>query len=179
MDYLPLDNLGMVPAMDFRCISNEQWISLNTNCDSILLEAAAFIDHHRMQRIADNFQPKGPTGLYLDMEWALDADWFDPDAGWRSYLPLPVEGASEWYFQLDQSTPVDPNTIPPLHTIFPRHLSTMEGNLHMLENCIVAVMKSSIFPMRGARLGRYDYEKLRGPFDSMETLEAFGANVKR
>ena len=179
MDFLPLDGSGMVPHLDFRHIGNDEWVGLNATCDLIPLEASAFFDHQRTQRIADDFRPKGPTGVFLDMEWALDADWFDPDAGWRPYLPLPAEGAPEWYFQLDQSTPVDPNSIPPLHTILPRYLSTLEGDLHKLEDCVLAVAKSSIFPMRGARPGNYDYEKLQGPFDSIQTLEAFGANVKR
>ena len=179
MDFLPLDNRGTVPNVDLRLIGNDQWISLNATCDSIPLEAAAFVDHQRKQRIADDFRPKGPTGIFLDMEWALDADWYDPDAGWRPFLPLPAEGAPEWYFQLDQSTPMDPNSIPPLHTIFPRYLSTMEGDLHTLEGCVTAITRSSIFPLRGARPGNYDYAKLQGPFDSIETLEAFGANVKR
>jgi len=54
----------------------------------------------------------------------------------------------------------------------------MEGNLHMLEECVVAIAKSSIFPMRGARPGCYDYEKLCSPFDSIQMLKAFRANVK-
>ena len=179
MDFLPLDDLGMVPAVDFRYIGKDQWIGLNASCDSIPLEAAAFVDWQRTQKVSDDFRPKGPTGLYLDMEWALDADWFDPDAGWRPYLPLPAEGSSEWYFQLDQNTPVDLTTIPPLHTIFPSSLTAIEDDLHKLEGCVVAISRSSIFPMRGARPGRFDYEKLSGPFDSIEALEAFGANVKR
>ena len=43
----------------------------------------------------------------------------------------------------------------------------------------MAIAKSSVFPMRGARPGCYDYDKLQGPFDSIQTLESFGANVKR
>ena len=179
MDFLPIDYQGKVPTIDFRCISNDQWIGLNAACDSIPLEAAAFVDHQRMQRISDDFRPKGPTGVFLDMEWALDADWFDPNAGWRPYLPLPPEGSTEWYFQLDQSTPFDPASIPPIYTIFPRTLSVIEDDLHKLEGCVVAIAKSSVFPMRGTRPGRYDYDKLQGPFDSIQTLESFGANVKR
>ena len=165
--------------MDFRTIDNDQWIGHNAACDLIPLEAAAFVNHQRTQRIVDDFRPKGPTGLFLDMEWALDADWFDPEASWRPYLPLPTEGAPEWYFQLDQSTLSDPNTMPPLCTILPRSLTIMVDDLQMLEECVVAIVKSSVFPTRGTRPGRYDYEKLQGPFDSIQTLEAFGANVKR
>ena len=45
--------------------------------------------------------------------------------------------------------------------------------------CVVTIAKSSLFPSRGTSPGCYDYEKLQGPFDSVQTLEAFGANVKR
>jgi len=179
MDFLPLDNRGSVPTVNFRCIGNDQWIGLNAACNSIPLEAAAFVDHQRTQTISDDFRSKGPTGVFLDMEWALDADWFNPDTGWRPYIPLPVEGSSEWYFQLNQTTPVDTTSIPPLHNIFPPFLSVMEDDLHTLEGCVTAIAKSSIFPLRAARPGNYNYEKLQGPFDSEQTLQAFAANVKR
>ena len=79
----------------------------------------------------------------------MDADWFNLEASWQPYLPLPAEGVLEWYFQLDQSTLADQNSIPPLCMILPHSLTVMEEDLHLLEECIVAITKSSIFPMRG------------------------------
>jgi hypothetical protein len=179
MDFLPLDGTGLVPQIDFRTIGNDLWVGLNSSCDVIPSEAPAYIDHQSKQRISDDFRAKGPTGLYLEMEWALDTDWYDPDAGWRPFMPLPSGGASEWYYQLDQNTPPDPESASPHLTIFPRLLSTMESDLQTLESCVVAIAKSSIFPARAARPGRYDFTQLKGPFDSIRSLESFGANVKR
>lgn len=179
MDFLPLDDSGLVPQIDFRTIGNDHWIGLNASCEVIPSEASAYVDFQSTQRVSDDFRAKGPTGLYLEMEWALDADWFDPEAGWRPYLPLPSEGAKEWYYQLDQNTPADPASKSPHLTIFPRLLSTMENDLRLLESCVVNIAKSSIFPVRAYRPGLYDFEQLRGPFDSVRSLENFGANVKR
>lgn len=120
MDFLPLDGSGLVPQVDFRTIGNDLWVGLNASCEFIPLEASAYADYQSTQRVSDDFRAKGPTGLNLEMEWALDADWFDPEAGWRPYLPLPSGKAEEWYYQLDQSTPADPVSTSPHLTIFPR-----------------------------------------------------------
>ena len=179
MDFLPLDGSGLVPQVDFRTIGNDLWVGLNSPCEVIPSEASAYVDHQSNQRISDDFRAKGPTGLFLEMEWALDADWFDPDAGWRPFLPLPSRGASEWYYQLDQNTPPDPESTSPHLTIFPRLLSTMETDLQRLESCVVAVAKLSMFPARAVRPGLHDLTQLKGSFDSIQSLESFGANVKR
>ena len=179
MDFLPLDGSGLVPQVDFRTIGNDLWVGLNSRCELIPSEAPAYIDYQSNQHISDDFRAKGLTGLYLEMEWALDADWYDPDAGWRPFLPLPSEGSGEWYYQLNQNTPPDPESASPHLTIFPRLLSSMENDLKLLESCVVAVAKSSIFPLRAMRPGWYDFAQLRGPFDSIQSLESFGANVKR
>ena len=113
------------------------------------------------------------------MEWALDADWHNPDAGWRLFLLLPLGGAEEWYYQLDQNTPPNLESVSPHLTIFPRLLAMMENDLKTLESCVVAVAQSSMFPARAVRPGRYDFAQLKGPFESIQCLENFGTNVKR
>ena len=179
MDYLPLDGFGLVPRIDFRTIGNDLWVGLNAPCDVIPSEASAYVDHQSKQRIADDFRAKGPTGLYLKMEWALDADWYDPEASWHPFMPLPSAGAQEWYFQLDQNTPPDPESSAPHYAISLWLLSVMENDFHLLESCVVAIAKSSIFPARAFWPGLYDFTQLKGPFDSIRSLEDFGANVKR
>ncbi|EDR02827.1 uncharacterized protein LACBIDRAFT_307926 [Laccaria bicolor S238N-H82] len=179
MDFLPLDDTGLVPQVDFRTIGEDLWVGLNASCDKIPSEASAYVDYQSNQRVADEFRDKGPTGLNLEMEWALDADWYDPEASWRPFLPLPSGMATEWYYQMDQGTPSDPESISPQYTIFPPLLSEMEKDLHRFESYVVAIAKSSIFPARAARPGLYDFEQLKGPFDSIRSLENFGANVKR
>jgi hypothetical protein len=179
MDFLPLDGIGLVPQVDFRTIGNDLWIGLNASCDTIPSEAPAYVDHQDKQRVADSFRAKGPTGLYLEMEWALDADWYDPNASWRPFMPLPSGGSEEWYYQMDQHTPPNPESRSPHYTIFPSLLSTMEDDLQALESCVIAIAKSSIFSNRAMRPGLYDFAQLKGTFDSIESLEHFGANVKR
>ena len=119
MDFLLLDDSGLVPQINCRIIRNDHWIGLNAPCKVIPLEASAYVDFKSNQRISDNFRAKEPTGLYLEMEWALDADWFNPNVGWHPYLLLPSGGDKEWYYQLDQSTLVDPESTSPHFTIFP------------------------------------------------------------
>jgi hypothetical protein len=179
MDFLPLDDTGLVPQVDFRTIGNDLWVGLNSSCDAIPSEAPDYFDHQNNQRVANDFRAKGPTGLYLEMEWALDADWYNPDAGWRPFMPVPTGGANEWYYQLHQNTLPDPESASPHLTIFPRLLSVMECDLQVLQSCVVAVAESSIFPAKAARPGLYDFTQLKGPFDSIQSLESFGANVKR
>jgi len=83
MDYLPLDHLGLVPSIDFRQIQDNFWIGLNAPCELIPSEACSPPQH-----VASAFKATGPMGMLLEMEWALDANWFDPDAGWCVYFTL-------------------------------------------------------------------------------------------
>jgi len=41
MDFLPLDNQGLVPSINFRTIRDDLWIGFNTSCEEIPLEASA------------------------------------------------------------------------------------------------------------------------------------------
>lgn len=174
MDYLPLDHQGLVPSIDLKQINGDLWIGLNTPCDAIPLEASS------PTRIPV-FKAMGPTGMYFEMEWALDADWYDPDAGWRPYLPKPTQESNQWYFQLDHNTPVDLQRASESgeYSIHSSILTKMEHDLRRFEACVVAIAHSTTFPMRGCRPGRYDYEPLHGIFCDTQALEDFGANVKR
>lgn len=55
----------------------------------------------------------------------------------------------------------------------------MENDLQLLKSCVITIAKSSIFPARAVGLGLYDFTQLKGPFDSIRSLEYFGTNVKR
>ena len=174
MDYLPLDHSGLVPSIDFRRIHGDLWIGLNAPCDAIPLEASSSPQ-------IPAFIATGPTGMLLEMEWALDADWFDPDAGWRPYLPRPTQESKEWFFQLDQSTPADLHTVSESGECFihPSVITKMENDLRRYEGCVVSIAHSTTFPMRACRPGHYDYDSMRNAFADTQTLENFGANTKR
>ena len=146
MDFLPLDGFGLVPKVNFRTIRNDLWVGLNTSCDVIPSEAPAYIDHQSKQWIVDNFRAKGPTGLYLEMEWALDADCYNLNTGWRPFMPLPSGDTKKWYYQMDQHTPPDPASKSPHYTIFPLLLMAIEDDLQLLESCMISIATSSIFP---------------------------------
>ena len=174
MDFLPLDDCGSVPRIDFRHIQNDLWIGLNAPCDAIPAEASA--KPHRPSVL----NATGPTGMLFEMEWALDADWFDPDAGWRPYLPKPTSESQEWFFHLEHGTAVDLGTVAQSGECS-IHLSTiaeMEADLHRFESYVNAITHSSHFPARGCRPGHYNFDSLRETFDSNQALEDFGANVK-
>lgn len=174
MDYLPLDDQGLVPSIDFRTIRDDLWIGLNASCDAIPSEATS------TQRLP-SFRSTGPTGMLLEMEWALDADWYDPDAGWRPFLPKPTPESKEWFFQLGDSTPADLSTINDTGecSILPNIALRMENDIRRVEACVAAITSSTKFPSRACRPGYYEYEPLHGTFDDTQTLEDFGANCKR
>ena len=119
--------------------------------------------------------------MLFEMEWALDTDWFDPDAGWRPYLPKPTQESDQWFFQLDHNTPVDWEAVSKSgeYSIHPSMVTKMEDDLRRYEVCVVSIAHSTIFPFRGCRPGKYNYDALRDTFIDTQTLEDFGANVKR
>ena len=173
MDFLPLDDSSSVPAIDFRYIQNDLWVGLNTPCDTIPAEASS---PHRLPA----FKVTGPTRMLFEMEWALDADWYDRDAGWRPFLPKPAPESKEWFFHLEHGTPADLESIAQSGkcSIHPSAITEMENNLRRFEACIVAITHSTTFPVQGRRPGYYSYEPLRDTFNDNQELEDFGANVK-
>ncbi|KIJ90334.1 hypothetical protein K443DRAFT_116728 [Laccaria amethystina LaAM-08-1] len=174
MDFIPLDDCGAAPTIDFRHIHNDLWIGLNAPCDAIPSEASS--PPHRLPA----FDTTGPTGMLFEMEWALDADWFNPDAGWRPFLPKPIPESKEWFFHLEYSTLVDLETISQSGecSIHPSAITEMESDLRRFKACVVAITHSTTFPIRGCRPGYYNYESLCNTFDDNQALENFGANMK-
>lgn len=174
MDFLPLDDSGLVPTIDFKHIQNDLWIGLNAPCEGIPVEASS---PHRLPV----FKATGPTGMLFEMEWALDADWYDPDAGWRLFLPKPIEDSSQWFFNLDHGTPVDLEAMSQSCecSIHPSAVSKMEDDLCRFETCMAAITHSTMFPARGCRPGHYSYDSLCDTFNNNQALEDFGANTKR
>lgn len=179
MEFLPRDACGLPPLIDFRTISDDLWIGLNSSCDLIPSEASDYISAQTHITHAVRMKATGPTGTYLEMEWALDADWFDPEAGWWPYLPKAREDSVEWFFQFDRGTPINIDSQTGAYGIAPSSVEKMELDLQRFEECILAIARSSTFPRGGMRPGNYEYDALWGTFMSEEDVEDFGANVKR
>jgi len=173
MDFLPLDNSGTIPTIDFRCIKNDLWVSLNVPCEAIPAEASS---PHQLPV----FRAMSPMAMLFKMEWALDADWFDPDAGWCPYLPKPIQDSKEWFFHLEHGMPVELETVSQAGkcSIHPSAVSEMESDLQWFEACIITITHSMTFPISGCHPGHYSYESLHGTFDDTQTLEDFGMNMK-
>jgi len=87
-----MDNLEEVPTVEFHAIGEDSWMALNA---SLTLISTGAMDYRTQE--ADEHHATGPTGVFLEMEWALDMDWYDHDASWRPFIPLrpsdPSEGA--------------------------------------------------------------------------------------
>jgi len=83
MDLLIVDDLGCVPSVEQQMIQKDKWVILNTPLAVIPMEAM----DHRLRRPTEH-RLTGPTGVYLEMEWSLDMDWYDRDASWCPYIPL-------------------------------------------------------------------------------------------
>ena len=179
MEFLPRDSHGLPPSIDFRTIDEDLWMGFNFSCDLIPLEASDYVSAQTHATRAAKMKATGPTGTYLEMEWALDTDWFDPEAGWRPYLPRAREDSIEWFFQFDQGTPINIDSSTGGYTIAPSSIERMSLDLRRLEECVLAIAKSSAFPRGGIRPGNYHYEALHSTFGSEEDVEDFGANVRR
>lgn len=77
MDVLFTDDFGSVPSLDFKTIGQNDWVAWNVPASAIPIEAMEY----KSQRGHDH-RSKGPTGVYLEMEWGLDLDWYDCNASW-------------------------------------------------------------------------------------------------
>jgi len=86
MDILFADDCGAVPPVEFRTIGRDDWVALNVSAATIPIEAMEY-----RSRCGFEHRSKGPTGVYLEMEWGLDLDWYDSNASWRPYIPLKSE----------------------------------------------------------------------------------------
>ena len=178
MEFLPKDSHGLPPSIDFKTINDDLWFGFNYSCDLIPMEASDYISSQTHATHAARTKATGPTGTYLEMEWALDADWFNPEAGWRPYLPRAREDSDEWFFQLDHNTQINVNSSDGTYGIAPSSVKRMELDLHRFEECVLAIAHSSALTRGGIRPGDYPYDALRGNFSSKEEVEDFGANVK-
>ncbi|EDR00807.1 uncharacterized protein LACBIDRAFT_333862 [Laccaria bicolor S238N-H82] len=83
MDILFMDTSGGVPSFEFRVTGQHDWVAFNASNSTIPIEAMEY----KVQR-GHEHRSKGPTGIYLDMEWGLDLDWYDSNASWHPYIPL-------------------------------------------------------------------------------------------
>jgi len=143
MDFLPLDDHSSVPTIDFRYIQDDLWVGLNAPCEAIPSEASS----PPIQNQA--FRATGPTGMLFEMEWALDADWYNPDVGWCPFLPKPVPDSDEWFFHLEQGMPVELETVLQSGkcSIHPSAISKIECDLRRFKACVVTITHSTTFPV--------------------------------
>ena len=86
MDVLITDDTGAVPFVEQRTIQKDEWVVLGAPTASIPAESMDY-----RSRRPDNHRASGPTGVFLEMEWGLDMDWYDQDACWRPYIPLKMD----------------------------------------------------------------------------------------
>ena len=182
MDFLFTDDQGKVPTIEFRSVGGDSWMALNASSIAIPGEAMDY----RAQK-ADERRPTGPTGVFLEMEWALDMDWYDHDASWRPFIPLKPSDSSEgalsesgldWFFEFDMSTPYIQGTgggfTIPEHT-----RSTIDTDLTNWSWLIDEIATNHPFPYEASRPCPYDRGVITRGFDSCEELQAAGGIVKR
>lgn len=171
-----------VPSLEFRTIGQYDWVACNTPASAIPIEAMEY----KTQKGHDH-RSKGPTGMYLDMEWGLDLDWYDCNASWRPYIPLKPDDASEsavsksgndWFFDFEMSTPW-------VHLstgvfIIPKEVrESIDEDLLHLSGCVDEIATNHPFPFDSARPPPHDLGLLLCAFDSSEELQAVGCSAKR
>lgn len=182
MDVLPTDDRGFVPLMEFRTVGKDEWIGFNTHLAVIPGEAMDY----RSQRPSERCLT-GPTGVYLEMEWGLDMDWYDHEASWRPYIPLkPLapdgkavsESGCDWFFDFEMSTPWESTAAG--HFVIPEtSRSVIETDLNSLSGCIGEITLNHPFPFNGARPLNWDHDLLYHPFPSIQELQVAGGAVRR
>lgn len=128
----------------------------------------------------------GPTGVFLEMEWGLDMDWYDHEASWRPYIPLRPLAAdgkavsasgSDWFFDFDMSTPWEPVSD---HFLVPEiSRSIIDADLSSFSACIDDITSNHPFPIDSAWPLDWDHGLLLCPFPTVEELQTAGATARR
>ena len=182
MDVLPSDDRGFVPLMEFRTIGKDEWIGFGTHLAVIPVEAMDYRSRRPIER-----RDTGPTGVYLEMEWGLDMDWYDHDASWRPYIPLKPLAAdgkavsrssNDWFFDFEFSTSWEATRGG--HFVMPETSRAMiETDLSFFSECIGDITLNHPFPFNSARPLHWDHDLLIRPFTTVEELQVAGGTARR
>lgn len=182
MDTLFTDSLGRVPTIEFRTVGNDSWTALDALTTAIPVEAMDY----RLKK-ADDHCSTGPTGVYLEMEWGLDMDWYDHDASWRPFIPLKTaessgaalsESGLDWFFDFEMSTLWEQG-ISGGFTIPERTRSIIDSDLTTWSWVIDEIAMNHPFPHDSSRPPPYDRGIINRGFSSCEELQAAGGVAKR
>ena len=182
MDFLLVDESGNVPLVEQRVVQKDEWITLNAPSMGIPMEAM----DHRARR-PDVHRPTGPTGVYLEMEWALDTDWYDRDASWRPYIPLKPDVAdggplsksqSDWFFSFDMTTPYE-HLSADVFVVPEATREQIHEDIITWAWCVDDICSNHPFPPETAQPPEFDHGTLVQAFSSLEDLQAAGCVCKR
>ena len=182
MDVLPTDDKGFVPLMEFRTIDKDEWIGFSTHLTVIPVEAMDYRSQRPPERRAT-----GPTGVYLEMEWGLDMDWYDHEASWRPYIPLkPLApdgkaasgSGNDWFFDFEMSMSWESS--PAGHFwVSETSRSVIQADLASFSEWICDITSNHPFPFDSARPLDWDHDLLCQPFPSIEELQIAGGIARR
>ena len=163
-------------------MQKDKWIVLNGPMTGIPMEA---MDHR--SRRPDQHRATGPTGVFLEMVWGLDMDWYDRDACWRPYIPLkttdaggePLSGTgSDWFFDFDMTTSY--NHLATGMFIVPEAAhDQIHTDIVNWAECIDDICSNHPFPPKTARPPDFDHGTLIQGFSTLEELQAAGGLCKR
>ena len=182
MDLLFTDNSGGLPSIESRMVEGDLWMALNASTVTIPAEARDY-----RSRKPDDHRATGPTGVFLEMEWALDMDWYDHDASWRPFIPMKPNDSSEgslsesgqdWFFDLELSTPWEQGASGGF-TIPGHACSTIDTDLILWSWLIDKITANHPFPCDSARPPPYNHGIILQGFSSCEELQAAGGVAKR
>jgi len=180
MDVLPTDDRGFIPLMEFCTVGKDEWIGFNTHLTVIPGEAMDYRSWWLDKRCAT-----GPTGVYLEMEWGLDMDWYDHEAGWRPYIPLKLlapdgkavsESGDDWFFDFEMSTPWESTAG---HFIVPEASQlVIERDLTSLSGYIDKITSNHPFQFNAPQPLDWSHDLLHRPFTSIEELQVAGGTIR-
>ncbi|KAJ7915262.1 hypothetical protein B0H13DRAFT_1610700 [Mycena leptocephala] len=105
------DHIGRARRLFVTRVNSEdefspEWIGVNKSCEAIPGDALNFIDSHHHQM---DDSPVDEFGRFVDMEWADQPDWYNPEDHARGWIPLAKENDSRrgaWAKQTKSLMPV-------------------------------------------------------------------------
>ena len=182
MDLLITDNSGSIPFVNWWATQKDEWIILNAPTIGIPTEALYY-----KLCCPDDPRATGPTGVFLEMEWGLDMDWYDHNTCWCPYIPVktastdgePLSGSgSDWFFDFDATTPYE-HFLTGVFIVPESTHDQIHADITTWAGCIEDICSNNPFPPGTARPPDFHHRPLIQGFSSLDALQAVGGVCKR
>jgi len=172
MEFLYKDSRGNIPVSSQRSISRDDWVSPNTDCSTIPLEA---MEHRAKPQDAmpDNIGI-GPNGTFLEMDWVLKPVWYNHKFHWEAWIPTGPTLPDPLQFSFPQILEEHPD-----YLMDPYHANDLIDILLEFWNAIAAII--NIRPYQDGNISPhpFNWNQLREKYMSPENVIRVQADTIR